>query len=577
MRLKNSYFYTLKENAKDEDSVSSNLLVRAGYIKKSSAGVYMMLPLGWKVMKHIEEILREEMDRTDCQELLMPALIPEDIYVASGRRAGFGDSMFSLKDRKKQSYVLGPTHEELFAQAAKMKIKSYKDMPFSLYQLETKFRDEPRPRFGLIRTREFIMKDAYTFDVDEKSCDASYLKQYNAYKNIMERLHLNYRIVKADTGIMGGLLSEEFQAISPRGEDVIVLCSNNDLSSNIEVCPCVPDKPDHREEEKELTLVHTPNSGTIEEVTDFLHEPAKKFVKTLIYNIDGRPVAVMVRGDREVNETKLQKFYGAQSVELADAATVEEVTGAKVGFAGPIGIKCEVIADEEVLYMQNFVVGANKTDYHYQNVNLKDFKLDGHGDLRNIMEGDTCPKCGGKISFAHGIEVGNTFKLGTKYSKAMNLQYLDQNNQLQDVWMGSYGVGVARAMAAIVEQYNDENGIAWPADMAPYQAAIVLIAPKDETQSALAETMYQTLQKNGIDTILDDRDARPGFKFKDMDLIGIPYRITVGKKAADGLVEFKVRGSDTTEDLTVEQAAARVRELLDASIVHVDHQGEPHD
>ena len=473
--------------------------------------------------------------------------------------------------------VLAMTHEEAMTDLVRYVLNSYKQLPVMLYQFKTKYRDEARARGGLIRVREFLMKDAYSFHTSQEDLDRHYQEEYDAYLRIYRRVGIEPVVVQSDTGIMGGLLSEEFQAISPRGEDTIVLCSNNDLSSNIEVCPCVPEKPDHREEEKELTLVHTPNSGTIEEVTDFLHEPAKKFVKTLIYNIDGRPVAIMVRGDREVNETKLQKFYGAQSVELADAATVEEVTGAKVGFAGPIGIKCEVIADEEVLYMQNFVVGANKTDYHYQNVNLKDFKLDGHGDLRNIMEGDTCPKCGGKISFAHGIEVGNTFKLGTKYSKAMNLQYLDQNNQLQDVWMGSYGVGVARAMAAIVEQYNDENGIAWPADMAPYQAAIVLIAPKDEPQSALAETMYQTLQKNGIDTILDDRDARPGFKFKDMDLIGIPYRITVGKKAADGLVEFKVRGSDTSEDLTVEQAAARVRELLDASIVHVDHQGEPHD
>jgi prolyl-tRNA synthetase len=575
MRLKNSFFYTLKENARDEDSISSNLLVRAGYIKKVAAGIYMMLPMGWKVMKRIEAILREEMDRTGCQELLMPALIPEEIYEASGRRAGFGASMFSLKDRREQPYVLGPTHEELFAQAARMKIKSYKDMPFSLYQLETKYRDEPRPRFGLIRTREFIMKDAYTFDPNEESLDASYLKQFNAYRNIMERLHLDYRIVRADTGVMGGLLSEEFQALSPMGEDILVLCDACGFASNIEVAPCVPEKAP-AEEELPLELVETPQSRTIEEVTAFLKEDVKKFVKTLIYSVDGTPTAVMVRGDREVNETKLRKFFQANEVELADAETVEKVTHAQIGFAGPVGIACRLLADEEVLYMHNFIVGANKTGYHYRHVNLKDFKLDGHGDLRNIMEGDTCPQCGGRIHFAHGIEVGNTFKLGTKYSKAMDLHYLDENNQLQEVWMGSYGIGPARAMAAIVEQYHDDDGLAWPADIAPYTAAVVTISVKDEKQNQLAEQLYKALEEAGIDTILDDRDARPGVKFKDMDLIGVPFRMTVGRKAADGIVEFKVRGSDTSEDLSVEEAVARTCRLLEQAKVKVDHQGEPH-
>ena len=561
MRLKNSYFFTLREDAKDEDSIYSNLLVRGGVSKKSSAGMYMMLPMGWRIMQKIMNIIRDEMDKTGCQELLMPALIPEDIYIASGRRAGFGHDMFSLKDRKGQNYVLGPTHEELFAIAAKMQIRSYKDMPFSLYQFETKFRDEPRPRYGLIRVREFIMKDAYTFDKDEAGLDVAYQKQFNAYKNIMNRLHLNYVIVRADTGVMGGLLSEEFQALAPMGEDTLVLCDSCDFASNIEVAPCKPEIPAEKEEEKELVLEATPHSRTIEEVADHFHLPAKKFVKTLIYSVDGKPVAVMVRGDRDVNETKLRKFLKATEVELASPSVVEEVTHAEVGFAGPIGIDCPVYADEEVKYMQNFIVGANKTGYHYCNVNLKDFKAEAFADLRNIMEGDICPNCGGRIHFAHGIEVGNTFKLGTKYSKALDLQYLDANNQLQYVWMGSYGIGPARAMAALAEQNADENGINWPKDLAPYQAAIIIISTKDEAQNEAAEKLYEQLEKAGVEVLLDDRDTRPGVKFKDMDLIGIPYRITVGRGIKDGMVELKPRTGEKV-DVPVDKAVEMLIEEL---------------
>ena len=561
MRLKNSYFYTLRENVKDEDSVSSNLLVRAGMIKKNSAGVYMILPLGFRVLRKIENIIREEMDRTGCQELQMPSLIPEDVYVSSGRREGFGSSMFSLKDRKGQPYVLGPTHEELFAIAAKMQIQSYKDMPFSLYQIHTKFRDEPRPRYGLIRVREFTMKDAYTFDKDEEGLDVAYKKQFEAYKRIMDRLHLEYKIVRADTGVMGGLLSEEFQALAPMGEDILVLCDSCDLSSNIEVAECIPAVGLQDEAEEELTLVETPNAGTIEEVTDFLHKEASRFVKTLIYNVDGKAVAVMVRGDRDVNETKLRKMLSATEVDLADPEMVREATSADIGFAGPIGIKCPVYADQEVLQMKNFIVGANKTGYHYMGVNLKDFELTGSGDLRNIQEGDICPVCGGSVHFAHGIEVGNTFKLGTKYSKALGLQYLDTNNKLQYVWMGSYGIGPARAMAALVEQNSDENGINWPKDLAPYQVCIVVVQMKDEVQRETAEKLYEELSDKGFEVLLDDRDERPGVKFKDMELIGIPFRITVGRGAKDGRVELKPRTGDVI-DVTVEEAADKLAELL---------------
>ncbi len=556
MKLKNSFFYTLRENVKDEDSVSSNMLVRAGFIKKSSAGMYIMMPLGLKVMNKIEAIIRDEMEKADCQELLMPALLPEEVYVASGRRAGFGSSMFSLKDRKGQNYVLGPTHEELFAQAAKMKIKSYKDMPFSLYQMQTKFRDEPRPRYGLIRTREFIMKDAYTFDKDEAGLDVAYQKQFNAYKNIMDRLHLDYRIVKADTGVMGGLLSEEFQAVTPLGEDILVLCDNCDFASNIEVAQCVSHEPDTSIEEKEMQLVETPHAKTIEKVCDYLKLDPKNSVKALLMNIHDELVVFFIRGDRELNESKVCKLLGCNEINFADDALIA-TSNAVPGFTGPVGLNAKIVVDQEVMNMRNFCSGANKEGYHYINVNPKDFKADVVGDISNIKEGDVCPCCGGKIHFAHGIEVGNTFKLGTKYSKAMGLQYLDSNNKLQDVWMGSYGIGPARAMAALCEQNIDENGINWPKDIAPFQVAIVIISMKDEKQVEIANQIYDSLKAKGIDVLLDDRDERPGVKFKDMELIGIPYRITVGKGIQDGNVEFKARTSDK-EDIKIEEVVQKV-------------------
>ncbi len=551
MKCKNSFFYTLRENVKDEDSKSSNYLVRSGMIKKSSSGVYMILPLGLKVIRKIEDIIREEMDDTGCQELIMPALIPEEVYIASGRREGFGNSMFSLKDRFSKPFVLGPTHEELFAMAASMHIQSYKDLPFSLYQFQTKFRDEPRPRYGLIRVREFIMKDAYTFDKDEEGLHIAYMKQFNAYKNIFDRLHLDYKIVKADTGVMGGLLSEEFQAVSDIGEDILVLCDSCDLSSNLEIAACLP-IVEEATDLKEKECIHTPNAKTIEEVTNFLQEDSKKFVKTLIYMVDNKPVACMVRGDHEVNEVKLRKLFKATTIELASPTVVEQVTSAIVGFAGPIGIKCTLVADKTVMNMHNFITGANKTDYHYKNVNVSDFKADYIEDIRNICEGDRC-QCGGHITFKRGIEVGNTFKLGTKYSKALGLEYLNSDNHLQPVWMGSYGIGPARCMAAIAEQFADDDGIAWPSNVAPFHVAIVVISIKDEIQMALATQLYETLKKHKIDVILDDRDERPGVKFKDMDLIGIPYRITVGKKAGDNIIEFKQRGEKDSVDYTVEE------------------------
>ncbi len=543
MKLKNNYFFTLREDVKDEDSKSGNLLVRSGMIKKNSAGVYMFLPLGYRVLKNIENIIREEMNKTGALELSMPTLIPNEIYEATGRIKTFGSSVFSLSDRLDRKYILGPTHEELFTIASIPCIKSYKDMPYSLYQFQTKFRDEARPRYGLIRVREFIMKDAYSFDKDLEGLDISYKKMYDAYKNSFDRMNLKYKIVKADTGIMGGLLSEEFQAETEIGEDTLVLCDKCNYASNIEVSKCVNNEKTNEEGLLDLELVETINQKTIEEISSYLNKPKDKFVKTLIYKIDNELYAILIKGDDEVNEVKLSKLLNATNVELADFNTVENITNSKVGFAGPIGLNIKVIIDNEVINMKNFIVGANKTNYHYINVNIKDFKYEKVADIRNIKEGDICPQCGGNIYFKKGIEIGNTFKLGTKYSEKLGLNYLDESNNLKPVVMGSYGIGLGRCMAAIVEQNNDENGIIWPISIAPFKCAIVIANTKDEAQVKLAEEIYNELINNNIEPLLDDRDERFGVKLNDIDLIGIPYRVIVGKKASDNIIELKNRNN----------------------------------
>lgn len=558
MKLKNSFFYTLRENVKDEDSISGNLLARSGMIRKNSAGVYMIMPMGYRVLNNCISIIREEMNAAGAQELLMPALIPEETYISSGRREGFGNSMFSLKDRFGKPYVLGPTHEELFAVAAGMKIRSYKDLPFNIYQFQTKFRDEARPRFGLIRVREFIMKDAYSFDKDLDGLDVSYKKMFEAYKKSFDRMGIDYKIVKADTGVMGGLLSEEFQAVTDIGEDVLVLCDKCSFSSNLEIAECIFTEMPSDEQHLSKQMVLTPNAKTIEEVAAFFKKTSKDFVKTLIYKADDQTIAVCVRGDREVNETKVRKLLNANNIELADFDTVQEATGAKVGFAGPVGLTIPVIMDNEIKNMSNFIVGANKTDYHYCNVNLEDFTPAYIGDVRQIQEGDVCPCCGGKIYFKKGIEIGNTFKLGTKYAKAMNLYYSNQNNQLEPVVMGSYGIGPARCMAALAEQKADDKGIAWPMNIAPYKVAIVVISAKDQAQCEYAEKLHDKLASMGIEPLLDDRDERPGVKFKDMDLIGIPCRITIGKKLSEGFVEFKMRNEEKAELIGIDKIIDKI-------------------
>jgi prolyl-tRNA synthetase len=563
MKLKNSYFFTIRESIKDEDSVSGNLLVRSGMIKKTSSGIYMYLPLGYRVYRNVERIIREEMNNAGALEVHMPTLAPTELFERSHRLHLFGKEMFKLEDRYEKKYALGPTHEELFTVAATSGVDSFKDLPFTMYQIQNKFRDEARPRYGLIRVREFSMKDAYSFDKDEKGLDDSYNNMFNAYKKIFGRLGINYKVVTADTGKMGGSLSEEFQAISDIGEDTLVLCDKCDYASNIEVCTSMIMTEESSEKALEKDLVETPNAKTIEEVSKYLNEAPNKFVKTLIYNIDGNLYACLVKGDSVINEDKLARLMNATEVELATKEEIESKTNSIVGYAGPIDLNIPIIMDNEVELMVNFIVGANKENYHYKNVNITDFKYDFKGDIRNVKEGDTCPNCGGKLYFKKGIEIGNTFKLGTKYSEALDLKYQDSNNELKPVIMGCYGIGLDRCIASIVEQNNDENGIIWPMNVAPYKVAIVVIDPLNVDQMEAANHLYQELVDNNIDVILDDRDVRPGVKFNDMDLIGIPIRITIGKKIVEHLVELKKRNSEEVTDISIFDVLYKVQDIIE--------------
>lgn len=562
MRLKHSYFYTLREEVKDEESISGNLLVRSAMIKKVSSGVYMYLPLGYKVIKNIEKIIREEMENISSGELLMPSLIPEDIYMSSKENASHLD-IFTLNDRYDKRYVLAPTHERLFMQAASLKIKSYKDLPFSIYQVQDKFRDEEKIRYGLIRIREILMKDAYSFDMDEKGLDNSYGEMYNAYKKIFSRIGINYEIVKSATGLTGGSLSEEFQAITDIGEDKLVICDSCSykVNSNIAKCTLLTNKS--LEEEKTRELVKTPNVGTIDDVSNFLNVSKDKIVKTLIYEIDDSYYAALVKGDNEVNEAKLKKLLNANKVSLASFEKVEELTNANTGFAGPIGLSIPVVIDNEVANMTNFVVGANKTDYHYINVNLSDFTFILSADIRNITKDDVCPKCGRKINFKNGIEIGNIYKLGTEYSEKLNLTYLDKDNESKYVHMGSYSIGLDRVLAAVVEQNHDDRGIVWPISIAPFKVAIIVVNTNDEKQSDSANYLYEELRKNNISTVLDDREERVGVKFNDMDLIGIPIRVTIGNKINDGMLEIKQRKKDTFYEVSLYDALAKIEDIIE--------------
>lgn len=562
MRMSKYLLPTLREVPAEAEIPSHQLMLRAGLMRKLASGVYAFLPLGYKALRNIEKIVREGMDNHDAQELLMSAILPKECYEASGRWQVFGPEMFRLKDRNDRDFCLGPTHEEIFTDTVKNTIKSYKQLPVTLYQIQTKYRDERRPRFGVIRSREFIMKDAYSFDRDEAGLDVSYKNMYDAYKEIFDKMELDYLIVDADSGAMGGSGSQEFMVKSDIGEDTIAYCSCG-YCANIEKAVCVPSDAATDAKKLAINKIHTPNAKTIEELTSSLGKSPADFAKTIIYKADDKFVAVMVRGDREVNETKVTNHLGCIDLELAEAEDVMRITNAKVGFAGPVNLGIDVLVDHEVAGMVNMIIGANETDMHFENANIgTDFEATAIADFRNITPGDKCPKCGGVIETCQGIEVGHIFKLGTKYSDALGCTFLAEDGKERTAIMGCYGIGVSRCMAAIIEQNCDESGIVWPMSVAPYHAIVVPVNTKEPTQVEVAEKIYSALRAKGIETIIDDRNERAGVKFKDADLIGIPVRINVGKKAAEGTVEFVIRKTGEMCELTVDEAIAKVEELI---------------
>ena len=560
MRMSRMLMPTLKEVPSDAEITSHQLMLRAGMIRKMASGIYNQLPMGIRVFRKVEDIIREEMNAKGAQEISCALLVPAELWQESGRWDVMGPEMFRLKDRNGRDYCLGPTHEETFTHIVRNEITSYKQLPLNLYQIETKFRDERRPRFGVMRTRNFTMKDAYSFDADQEGLDKSYNDMFDAYTRIFARCELDNSPVQADSGAMGGSASAEFMVKSEVGEDEIVFCSGCDYAANIEKATSVNHEAS-TEEMKEMGEIETPNVHTIEELQDFFKMDAGQFAKTLIYYADGKTVAVVVRGDRDVNETKVANAIGgAVEFELASEDTIKAVTGAEVGFAGPIGIKADYLfIDQEVVDQRNVIVGANKTGYHIQNANFgRDFE--GQiGDFRNVQEGDKCPKCGQPLEIMRGVEVGHIFKLGTKYSESMGATFLDQNGKSQPIIMGCYGIGVERTVAAVIEQHHDENGIIWPLALAPYHVVVVPVNIKKEEHLENAEKIYKELEAAGVEVLLDDRNERAGFKFKDSDLLGIPMRITVGKDIVDGKVEFKLRKEADKEIISVDEVLDRVK------------------
>lgn len=566
MRASQLFFPTLREVPADAEMTSHKLLLRGGFIRKVAAGIYDYLPLGYKVIKKIERIVREEMDAQGAQELLMPAMVPAELYQEGGRWEE--DVLFKFKDRNERDYSIGFTHEEVITDIVRRDVRSYRELPLNLYQIQTKGRDEPRPRGGVVRGREFIMLDSYSFDRDWDDLDRAYDRMYIAFARIFARCGLDTIAAEAESGAIGGKDSQEYILLTDAGEDTVLFCANCGYAANAEKCEIGERRgPDQRsgpnDQLEPLELVDTPNARTIEQVTSFLKKSPKKLVKTLIYKAGDEVVAALVRGDRDLNESKLARAAGVKKVEMADAETIERVTGADVGFAGPVGIKdAKIIADQEVREMANFVVGGNKTDAHYVNANIgRDFEVTEYADLRVAVKGDPCPKCRSTLSASRGMELGHIFKLGTRYSDVMNAKFLDDEGQEQPFIMGCYGMGVSRMLAAIPEASNDADGMIWPISVAPFEVEVLLLNPDDETQCAAATRLYEELQQAGVEVLLDERDERPGVKFKDADLMGIPIQVVAGKFAAEGKVEMRLRTSRDKEQIGLDDATERVLEL----------------
>lgn len=562
---------TLREVPNEAEIPSHILLLRTGMIRKLVSGVYGFMPLGWRSIRKIEDIIRQEMDRSGGQEIHMSAVQPAELWEESGRWSVYGPELWRLKDRHGREFCLGPTHEEIFTDIVRNDISSYRQLPMNLYQIQTKYRDEARPRFGLMRSREFIMKDAYSFDLDQEGLDKSYEEMYAAYDRIFTRCGLTFRPVEADSGAIGGSNSHEFTALSEVGESEIAYCEACDMAATVERAACV-DAAASSEAELPMEEVHTPGTKTIEEVAEFLGLSQDQTMKALLFvtfDDEGKEngyVAAFVRGDRELNMTKLVNALDIpeHSIEFADEEKMGAVTGCVGGFTGPVGLRdCKIVVDSELPGLKNLCAGACKVDHHLKNVNYgRDYKGDIVTDIKVLKEGDSCPVCGAPVKHARGIEVGQVFKLGTKYSQSMGAVYKDEKQKDQLIVMGCYGIGVTRTLAAIVEQHHDENGIIWPMAIAPYHAIITVMKPDDETQAQVAEQIYKELGDAGVEVLLDDRKERPGVKFKDADLLGIPVRITVGRGAGDGLVEYKLRRDAEKIEISIEDGIARTIEIV---------------
>ncbi|WP_446009956.1 proline--tRNA ligase [Candidatus Electrothrix sp.] len=568
MRYSQMLIRTAKEVPAEAEVISHQLLLRAGCIRKLTSGLYTYLPLGLAALKKMEAIVREEMNRAGAQELLMPMVQPADLWEESGRWTQYGPELLRFQDRHNRDYCLGPTHEEVITDIARRELHSYRQLPVNLYQIQTKFRDEIRPRFGLMRGREFLMKDAYSFDVSDEAASQSYQTMHNAYTRIFQRCGLEFRAVEADSGSIGGSFSHEFMVLAETGEDTLVTCRECEYAANVEkakvVLPDTASKTVPATELNDCTKVETPGTKTVDRVAEFLQVTAKDVIKTMIYLADDEPVAVLVRGDREVQSVKLKKLLDANEVELAENDTAWKLTKLPVGYIGPVNIPIKMVADQEVMTMINAVAGANEKGHHLTGVNPgRDFSPAAVGDLRQITEMDCCPVCKGSLELTEGIEVGHIFKLGTKYSEAMHAVYQDQEGKEQTMVMGCYGIGISRVVAAAIEQNHDENGIIFPLPLAPFQVIILNLGIKNDETCAATEKLYQDLRGAGLDVLLDDRDERPGSKFKDADLIGIPYRITVGKTwEKEGKVEVRTRRDGSTSLLAYEQAASTIATMV---------------
>jgi prolyl-tRNA synthetase len=564
MRLSKTLIPTLKEAPAEAEIPSHILMVRGGYLRKVAAGVYSFLPLGWRVIQKISRIIREEMNRAGAQEVFLPAVIPAELWQESGRWDQYGEQLLRFKDRKGADFVIGPTHEEVMVDLVRGDVRSYRQLPLNLYQIQSKFRDELRARAGLMRGREFIMKDSYSFHASDEDAKREYQNMYDTYTRIFTRCGLAFRAVEADTGAIGGSLSHEFQVLTETGEDALLACDSCSYAANVEEAQARP-PVDGTPSSVAIEKVATPGKRTIEEVTAFLGLKPVDLVKTLIYVADGKPVAVLVRGDRNLNEIKFKRELKARELVLAGDKVVEEVTAAPVGFAGPVGLKIPIYCDLEVCALPSFVCGANAADAHYKNVvSKRDFAPTVCGDFRDAAVGDACPRCEkGHFSGYRGVEVGQVFFLGTKYSAPMKCNFLDGDGKEKPMIMGCYGIGVTRIAAAAIEQNHDKDGIVWPVAIAPFEVALVSLQVGDPQVTEVAERLYVELEKAGIEVLFDDRDERPGVKFKDADLVGLPYRIAVGKKGvAEGMVELKARRGTEVVKVKVDDVVAMVSEKI---------------